>query len=374
MTLDKRTKIIIAVIAVALVVIAAIGLFFIAARINQTRRRVAPTAPESVPSAATCSLEFEVAGPTPTPAPVCNDICTDDTDCPSSMICSGGFCRNPVCEDEESCTCSTPSPTPTATPVPTATPTPVPQCNSVCSTDNDCPSAMICSGGYCRNPSCTTSTTCVCATATPTPSVTTTPTPRPTSSPTPSGGFYIRKYFDANGNGSQDDLEHGLTWKYTFDINGDENWREYEVYENKQGEGGIVTLPVGTEVRIKENAADGWIATTPTEVSLTIRAGENQRMVFGNWQGPGSTPPPVCGSSCTEDSDCAAFMTCVNGVCRNPSCSSASNCVCATTSVTYVPPEEERELPKAGASTPTLVLVSVGLLTILIGIIGLLAL
>jgi len=83
----------------------------------------------------------------------------------------------------------TPTATPTATPTPTPTPTAVPQCNTTCTQNSGCPSNLICSiasgatTGNCRNASCTGESDCICATATPTP--TSTVTPAGTSNPTP---------------------------------------------------------------------------------------------------------------------------------------------------------------------------------------------
>ena len=85
-------------------------------------------------------------------------------------------------------TIATPSPTPSTSASPT--PSPVPQCGTTCSTNSDCPSSMVCYVGVCRNPSCTTDSSCLCATGTPTPSPTVTATSTPiaqvtTSTPTP---------------------------------------------------------------------------------------------------------------------------------------------------------------------------------------------
>lgn len=63
---------------------------------------------------------------------------------------------------------------------------------------------------------------------------------------------------------------------------------------------------------------------------------------------PTPTPPPnlQCGATCPSGGNtCAAGMTCFNGVCRNPSCTSSANCICPTStpvasnicSVTYNP-------------------------------------
>ncbi len=140
--------------------------------------------------------------PTPTPIPACNTACLTEGDCPSSMTCSGGFCRNSSCTDRSDCICSTTPPTATPSSVcnsicahsgdcpadltcsngrcrrpscteidscncpsqPTATP--VLACNSICAHNGDCPSNMTCNGGVCRNPSCTENSSCTCASQT----------------------------------------------------------------------------------------------------------------------------------------------------------------------------------------------------------------
>lgn len=62
--------------------------------------------------------------PTPTTIPACNSVCSSDAQCPSGLICSGGFCRNSQCTSQTNCVCL--APTATLTPVPSATPTLVP--------------------------------------------------------------------------------------------------------------------------------------------------------------------------------------------------------------------------------------------------------
>jgi len=78
----------------------------------------------------------------------------------------------------------TPTSTPTETPTetPTSTPTATPNsCNGTCGSNANCSSNLVCSGGFCRNPSCTQSTSCACA-------GTSTPAPTPTSPTLPSSG------------------------------------------------------------------------------------------------------------------------------------------------------------------------------------------
>ena|SRR3989344_8049800 len=152
---------------------------------------VAPTAPQSKPRAVEgspvpeCTISFTIslASPSPTPSPTppaeCNSTCVIDGDCPNALICSGGFCRNPSCATETNCLCPTPTPSPTPTPTPVGGLV----CGDACTTTSECNSGMTCYQGVCRNPSCETDVDCICTqsspTPTPTPSVSPTPTPTP---------------------------------------------------------------------------------------------------------------------------------------------------------------------------------------------------
>ncbi len=115
--------------------------------------------------------------PTPTPVPQCNASCTSDSGCPSTLKCNiatgatTGSCRAPLCLSESDCICGTSTPTPTATPTPTpTTPGSTPNaCNGTCGSNLNCQSNFVCYQGFCRNPSCTGSTTCGCGTSTSTP-------------------------------------------------------------------------------------------------------------------------------------------------------------------------------------------------------------
>lgn len=58
---------------------------------------------------------------------------------------------------------ATPTPTPTNTPTPGPTATPIQvSCNNSCNQNSDCMSGLICTGGSCRNPSCSTQSNCQC--------------------------------------------------------------------------------------------------------------------------------------------------------------------------------------------------------------------
>lgn len=131
-------------------------------------------------------------------------------------------------------------------------------CNTSCSGNSDCQSGLVCYSGACRKAYNSTDASCGNA-----------------------GGFFIRTFNDVSGDGKQQSSELGLSWKYQWMSNNDGTWRDYETFKDKNGEGGVVTLPTGTTVIIRQVSVSGWNATTPTQPSTTIVTGENKSMVFG---------------------------------------------------------------------------------------------
>lgn len=240
--------------------------------------------------------------PNPTPVPACNSACVTSADCPASMTCSSGACRNPSCVSSATCGCTTTTPSPT--------PTPVPACNSVCSADSQCPSSMICAGGFCRNPQCTGAASCGCATPTPTPS----PTPTPTPSPTPTPAPYCNSTCTSNAG-----CPNGMTCS-----NG--------ACRNPQCTG-----------------ESDCLCATPTPTPSPTPS-------------PTPTPPPYCGSTCSANSQCPSSMICVSGSCRNVLCTESSNCICATPTpapgATVTP--RPTSLPQAGSAMQTVAMVVFG--------------
>lgn len=46
---------------------------------------------------------------------------------------------------------------------------------------------------------------------------------------------------------------------------------------------------------------------------------------------PSPSPSLQCGATCPNQSNgCGAGLSCINGICRNPSCSTSANCICST--------------------------------------------
>ncbi len=101
------------------------------------RARIKQTIPTPSPTPTPTPIVTPSPTPSPTPTPV---VTPSPTPTPTPVV--------------------TPSPTPSPTPTPT--PTPGPQCNSSCSNNSQCPSSMICSNGQCRNPQCVNESSCGC--------------------------------------------------------------------------------------------------------------------------------------------------------------------------------------------------------------------
>lgn len=83
---------------------------------------------------------------------------------------------------------------------------------------------------------------------------------------------------------------------------------------------------------------------------------------------PSPTVPAGCNQTCTADTDCSEGLTCYEGACRNPSCETVTDCICPAPTPTPAP-----ALPEAGTTTPTYMLLAVGLAIVILGGLGLLA-
>lgn len=102
----------------------------------------------------------------------CNEDCENDDECSGDLVCDTDTdtCRNSACLDEIDCSC----------------PGDPKVCNERCEEDNDCEGDLICDQptSSCRNADCTGEQDCECDVVTPTPTPTSTPTA--SSTPTPS--------------------------------------------------------------------------------------------------------------------------------------------------------------------------------------------
>lgn len=80
-------------------------------------------------------------------------------------------------------------------------------------------------------------------------------------------------------------------------------------------------------------------------------------------------PPLSCGDSCSSNADCTNSMVCSNGLCRNPSCLNATNCLCGTSTpsgtIVAGTSTPAPELPQSGTSLPALIGAGAGILLLL---------
>lgn len=142
-----------------------------------------------------------------------------------------------------------------------------------------------------------------------------------------------------------------------------------------EGEGGVVPEP-GTPGVCRNEAC-------PTEKTCECPASPTPTPE------PTPTPTPLasCNQTCDENADCSSGLTCdlPTNTCRNTACTGETDCVCptaapptptpqATSAATPVPEVPEQELPQAGVTAPTIVLLSVGLLLLLTGMVAILSL
>lgn len=150
---------------------------FTAIRLYQTRNTaVAPNVPSSKPAAAgaACSLSFTLAVSTPTATATATSTATSTA---TATATSSATATATSSSTATATSISSSSPTATATATVTASPNP--QCNNSCTNNSNCPSGLMCyitSGttGSCRNTQCLTETDCTCAVTT------TAPTTQPT--------------------------------------------------------------------------------------------------------------------------------------------------------------------------------------------------
>jgi len=153
-------------------------------------------------------------------------------------------------------------------------------CNTQCSQNSDCLSNMVCwpygrpsdQKGLCRLDSNPSNDQC---------------------NERQGIGFIIQVYNDKNGTGTRENLEEGLSWDFTWDRNGDEDWRQYVTYAEKNGEGGrVADLNHGDKIRVRIKEKGGWNVVTPKEM-YSIMATETTRVVyFGVRVPPAPSPTP----------------------------------------------------------------------------------
>ncbi|WP_369293230.1 beta strand repeat-containing protein [Microcoleus sp. herbarium8] len=133
-------------------------------------------------------------------------------------------------------------------------------------------------------------------TPTPTPPPTPTPTPAPTPAPTPiltptpvqQGSISGLKFNDANGNGTQDEGETGLSgWQIFLDADGNNSLDAGEtvVTTDTSGNYSFTNINSNTPYNVREVQRTGWTQTTANPATVNLGSGESRSGIdFGNFQ------------------------------------------------------------------------------------------
>lgn len=81
---------------------------------------------------------------------------------------------------------------------------------------------------------------------------------------------------------------------------------------------------------------------------------------------PTFTPgaPNSCNGTCGSDSNCASGLTCSNGFCRNPSCTTSPGCSCSGTTAP-TPTPTAPTLPQSGTDWPTVAGAGIGIFVVI---------
>jgi len=86
---------------------------------------------------------------------------------------------------------------------------------------------------------------------------------------------------------------------------------------------------------------------TPENTATPTPTPPGQEIVYVT---PTPTPviviPATCNSGCTVNTDCGGGLVCIDGACRNASCTTNSSCVCTVTT-----PQPTPETPVSGGAT-----------------------
>lgn len=167
-------------ILVATIALAGIAIFT-AFRLYKLRQEaVAPNAPTSEPAASVCGPAY---GNNSGLIECGTQCCTEATQvcCYNGCKSKSVGCTSPTVipsptSSPQAClalafslTTATATATATSTPTSTATANPSGEpnsCGGTCGSNSNCKSGFVCSGGYCRNSSCTSEADCVCNTTT----------------------------------------------------------------------------------------------------------------------------------------------------------------------------------------------------------------
>lgn len=257
---------------------------------------------------------------------------------------------------------------------PTSSPTPVSQCSKTCSKNSDCPSGLICYiyqvnvPGSCRNARCPSDASCLCITPSPStrPTPIVSPTPFPTKLPCVTKTQTVSLTPKSQSGHAGDSLIYNIAvtnnnigcLKTDFALITQTPYTNWTVGLSNTllslGPGATGTAQV-IFTSSKSTGPGSYPVGVGARSSISTVYATSAYAVLTPTPTPKPTPTPItksCGVICQTSAQCPGGLTCYQPptppcpagkacsqvmpakVCRNPSCVSNANCVCATPSPT----------------------------------------
>jgi hypothetical protein len=115
---------------------------------------------------------------------------------------------------------------------------------------------------------------------------------------------------------------------------------------------------LSTTVQCANNSTGSYtLAAASSSDNTTTAGGTDSASVT-----PGSR---ICNQTCTAARDCSSGLSCVSGLCRNPQCSTTTNCSCAGAAIAAA--QGDTVLPESGSVDSTTLILATGLFFLLGG-------
>jgi hypothetical protein len=101
----------------------------------------------------------------------------------------------------------------------------------------------------------------------------------------------------------------------------------------------LLSFDSSSAVAATNETSNALLGTTPATFTVTIQPTATLQPTLVPTQAPGN--PNSCGGTCGSNSNCQTNYVCFNGYCRNPYCTSVTDCNCAS----VTPPPTPTAIP-----------------------------
>jgi len=130
-----------------------------------------------------------------------------------------------------------------------------------------------------------------------------------------------------------------------------------------------IATPTATPILTPTPSGTPSITTTPTPTTTSTTTPTITPTPTATATTTSSGAPNTCNGTCGSNSNCSSNLICYNGYCRNPNCTSETDCTCSTSTSTPAPSgtlaSTQPTLPQSGTDWPTVIGIGIGILTII---------